>query len=99
MKLKFCGATRTVTGSCFYIDTGSFKFLVDCGAFQGGDETEKLNYEPFPFDPGQLDAVFLTHAHFDHSGRIPSRSIWRLGFSSGLAPCRCCRSAIPRRGT
>ena len=71
MKLKFCGATRTVTGSCFYIDTGSFKFLVDCGAFQGGDETEKLHYEPFPFDPGQLDAVFLTHAHFDHSGRIP----------------------------
>jgi metallo-beta-lactamase family protein len=71
MKLKFCGATRTVTGSCFYIDTGSFKFLVDCGAFQGDDQTEKLNYEPFPFDPGQLDAVFLTHAHFDHSGRLP----------------------------
>jgi len=71
MKLKFCGATRIVTGSCFYIDTGSFKFLVDCGAFQGDDETEKLNYEPFPFDPAQLDAVFLTHAHFDHSGRIP----------------------------
>lgn len=71
MKLKFCGAARTVTGSCFYIDTGSFKFLVDCGAFQGDDETEKLNYEPFGFDPGQLDAVFLTHAHFDHSGRIP----------------------------
>lgn len=71
MKLKFCGATRTVTGSCFYIDTGEFKFLVDCGAFQGGDEIDKLNYEPFPFDPSQLDAVFLTHAHFDHSGRIP----------------------------
>ncbi|KFN40094.1 hypothetical protein KN63_00345 [Smithella sp. F21] len=71
MKLKFCGATRTVTGSCFYVDTGEFKFLVDCGAFQGDDETDKLNYEPFPFDPSQLDAVFLTHAHFDHSGRIP----------------------------
>ena len=71
MKLKFCGATRTVTGSCYYIDTGEFKFLVDCGAFQGKEEIDKLNYEPFPFDPAQLDAVFLTHAHYDHCGRIP----------------------------
>jgi len=71
MKLKFCGATRTVTGSCFYVDTGNFKFLVDCGAFQGKDEIDALNYEPFPFDPSQLDVVFLTHAHFDHCGRIP----------------------------
>lgn len=71
MKLKFCGATRTVTGSCYYIDTGDFKFLVDCGAFQGEDEVDMLNYEPFAFDPSQLDAVFLTHAHFDHCGRIP----------------------------
>ena len=71
MKIKFCGATRTVTGSCYYVDTGDFKFLVDCGAFQGKDDLEKLNYEPFPFDPSQLDAIFLTHAHFDHCGRIP----------------------------
>ncbi|MFA5622906.1 MAG: MBL fold metallo-hydrolase [Candidatus Dojkabacteria bacterium] len=71
MKIKFCGATRTVTGSCYYVDTGDFKFLVDCGAFQGKDDLEKLNYEPFPFDPTQLDAIFLTHAHFDHCGRIP----------------------------
>lgn len=71
MKLKFCGAARTVTGSCYYVDTGSFKFLVDCGAFQGDDTVDSLNYEPFPFDPSQLDAVFLTHAHFDHCGRIP----------------------------
>lgn len=71
MKIKFCGATRTVTGSCYYVDTGNFKFLVDCGAFQGKDNLEKLNYEPFPFDPAQLDAIFLTHAHFDHCGRIP----------------------------
>ncbi|MDX9739170.1 MAG: MBL fold metallo-hydrolase [Candidatus Dojkabacteria bacterium] len=71
MKIQFCGATRTVTGSCYYVDTGEFKFLVDCGAFQGKDALEKLNYEPFPFDPTQLDAIFLTHAHFDHCGRIP----------------------------
>lgn len=71
MKLKFCGATRTVTGSCYYLDTGEYKFLVDCGFFQGSNDLERLNEEPFPFDPAQLDAVFLTHAHFDHCGRIP----------------------------
>ncbi len=71
MKIKFCGATRTVTGSCYYVDTGEFKFLVDCGAFQGKDDLEALNYESFPFNPTELDAIFLTHAHFDHCGRIP----------------------------
>jgi metallo-beta-lactamase family protein len=71
MKLKFCGATRTVTGSCTYVDTGEIKFLVDCGIYQGSDEQEALNYEPFPFNPAELDYVFLTHAHFDHCGRIP----------------------------
>lgn len=71
MKLKFCGATRTVTGSCFYLETDESKFLVDCGAFQGKDELDALNYEPFPFNPSELDAVFLTHAHYDHCGRIP----------------------------
>ena len=70
MKIQFCGA-KTVTGSCYYLDTGDFKFLVDCGAFQGPDQVEKLNYEPFPFDPAEIDAVFLTHAHFDHCGRLP----------------------------
>ena len=71
MKIQFCGAAKTVTGSCYYLDTGDFKFLVDCGAFQGPDQVEKLNYEPFPFDPAEIDAVFLTHAHFDHCGRLP----------------------------
>ncbi len=71
MKLKFCGAAKTVTGSCFYVDTGELKFVVDCGAYQGSNEQEALNYEPFPFDPAELDFVFLTHAHFDHCGRLP----------------------------
>ncbi len=71
MKIQFCGAAKTVTGSCYYIDTGSIKFVVDCGAYQGSDEQEALNYEPFPFDPSSLDFVFLTHAHFDHCGRLP----------------------------
>jgi metallo-beta-lactamase family protein len=71
VKIQFCGAARTVTGSCFYVDTGTVKFLVDCGAFQGSFEEEKHNREPFPFDPSELDYVFLTHAHFDHAGRLP----------------------------
>ncbi len=71
MNIQFCGATKTVTGSCFYVDTGDYKFLVDCGAFQGPDELEAKNYEPFPFNPAEIDVVFLTHAHFDHCGRLP----------------------------
>jgi metallo-beta-lactamase family protein len=71
MTIQFLGATKTVTGSCFYVESDNLKFLVDCGAFQGPDELEKKNYEPFPFNPAELDFVFLTHAHFDHSGRIP----------------------------
>lgn len=70
MKIQFCGAARTVTGSCYLVDLGDAKFLVDCGAFQGY-EMEHMNREPFPFDPATIGYVFLTHAHYDHSGRIP----------------------------
>ena len=71
MTIQFLGAAKTVTGSCFYVKTDNSKFLVDCGAFQGPFELEKRNYEPFSFNPSELDYVFLTHAHFDHCGRIP----------------------------
>ena len=47
------------------------KFLIDCGAFQGSPELEKMNYDVFPFNPADLKYVFLTHAHFDHTGRLP----------------------------
>lgn len=53
------------------MDTGKLKFLVDCGSFQGTPELAQLNYEPFPFNPSELDYVFLTHGHFDHCGRLP----------------------------
>lgn len=71
MKLQFCGAARTVTGSCYYMEAGGLKFVVDCGAFQGNDKLTALNHDKFPFNPAELDYVFLTHAHFDHSGRLP----------------------------
>lgn len=78
MKIQFCGATETVTGSSYYIETPNAKILVDCGAYQGSQEMEAKNAEPFPFDPSQLDYVFLTHAHFDHCGRLPI--LFKQGF-------------------
>ena len=71
MNITFLGAAKTVTGSCYLIETGDKKFLVDCGMFQGRANEVLLNAEPFPFNPGELDFMLLTHAHIDHSGRIP----------------------------
>ena len=71
MELQFLGGARTVTGSCFYLNTGKLKILVECGAFQGSRDIEKLNYEDFPFDASEIDYLFLTHAHYDHVGRTP----------------------------
>lgn len=71
MKIKFCGATTGVTGSCHLLSTDEHKILLDCGMYQGNKETEKLNFEPFPFEPSEIEAVVLSHAHIDHCGRLP----------------------------
>ncbi len=71
MKIKFCGATIGVTGSCHLLSTDKHRVLLDCGQFQGNKEMENLNWEPFPFDPESIEAVILSHAHIDHCGRIP----------------------------
>jgi|LGOV01.1.fsa_nt_gb metallo-beta-lactamase family protein len=71
MKIKFTGAAGTVTGSCHYIEYGDKKLLLDCGQFQGKKDVEKLNEDGFPFDPAEIDYLILSHAHIDHSGRIP----------------------------
>lgn len=71
MKLKFLGAAQMVTGSCYLLTVGRYRVLVDCGLIQGSDREEQRNREPFPFEPSELDAVILTHAHLDHSGRLP----------------------------
>lgn len=71
MRIKFCGASSGVTGSCHLLTTENHKVLLDCGQFQGGKAQEALNYEPFPFDPKEVECVILSHAHIDHCGRIP----------------------------
>ena len=68
MKLSFYGAAREVTGSCHGVEVGGKKLLVDCGLYQGSEN----NYgQEFPFDPQSVDYVVMTHAHIDHSGRLP----------------------------
>lgn len=71
MKIKFCGATTSVTGSCHLITTDKHKILLDCGQFQGGKAMEAMNNEPFPFDAEEVESVILSHAHIDHCGRLP----------------------------
>src|SRR6188474_3513181 len=71
MYLHFLGGATTVTGSQFLLDTGRAKVLIDCGMFQGSPNESVRNRLPFAFDPGDLDAVLLTHAHLDHCGLIP----------------------------
>ena len=67
MKITFLGATRTVTGSNFLVETNDKKFLVDCGLYQGQDKEILLNTEDFMFVPSDIDFMLLTHAHIDHS--------------------------------
>ena len=70
-EVRSYGGAMTVTGSRHLLDTGSANILVDCGAFQGSRALFDLNREPFGFDPVAIDALLLTHAHLDHSGRLP----------------------------
>lgn len=82
MKIKFCGAARCVTGSCHMIEYEGGKLLVDCGMRQGADEKTELGAASFPFDPGEISTVLLTHAHIDHSGLLPL--LVRRGFQGKI---------------
>jgi len=82
VELSFHGAAGCVTGFCARLATGRATVLVDCGMFQGSKSLKALNYEPFPFDAHEVDAVLLTHAHIDHSGLLPK--LMRAGFKGPI---------------
>ena len=71
MELEFFGAAGEVTGSCHILRVGGHTLLLDCGMIQGGRRSEERNAEDFPFQANAIDAVILSHAHLDHSGRLP----------------------------
>ena len=78
MEIKFFGAAKEVTGSCYSLSTKDEKILIDCGLFQGSKDMERMNYEDFNFNPRDYSVLILTHAHLDHCGRIPK--LLRFGF-------------------
>ena len=71
LKLGFYGAAGEVTGSNHLLEGAGAKILIDCGFFQGVKVCDDKNSDPFPYDPKTIDALFVTHAHLDHIGRIP----------------------------
>lgn len=82
MKLTFLGATGEVTGSLYLLEAGGRKVLLECGLIQGGRKSELRNRDPFPFDVDSIDAVVISHAHIDHSGRLPLLS--KRGYSGKI---------------
>jgi len=71
VEIEFFGAAGEVTGSCHILRVWGRTVLLDCGLIQGGKKDEARNADPFPFDAASVDAVVLSHAHLDHSGRLP----------------------------
>jgi metallo-beta-lactamase family protein len=82
MKLKFCGADRTVTGSQHLLEINGKKILLDCGLYQGKREEAYRINKKFLFDPRELHCVLLSHAHIDHSGNLPT--LYKNGFKGNV---------------
>lgn len=72
MKIKFLGATKSVTGSMHILESNGKKILIDCGLFQGRREESNCRNKNFPFDPQSIERMVLSHAHIDHSGNLPN---------------------------
>ena len=100
MKITFLGATKTVTGSNFLVEAAGRKFLVDCGMYQGHGNIEEKNFDDFMFDVNEIDFMLLTHAHIDHSGRIPK--LYKAGYRNPIyaqkATCDLCSIMLPDSG-
>ena len=100
MKITFLGATKTVTGSNFLVEAAGKKFLVDCGMYQGKVTHDLENTDPFLYDVHDIDFMILTHAHIDHSGRIPK--LYNEGYRNPIyatkATCDLCEIMLPDSG-
>ena len=100
MKVTFLGAAKTVTGSNFLVEGAGKKFLVDCGMYQGAAAEELENSAPFMFNIDEIDFMLLTHAHIDHSGRIPK--LYNEGYRNPIfatkATCDLCSIMLPDSG-
>ena len=100
MKITFLGATRTVTGSNILVETKHKKFLMDCGLYQGQQKEIMLNSDEFLFNPNEIDFVLLSHAHIDHSGRLPKLFVdgFRGPIYATKATCDLCEIMLPDSG-
>ncbi len=100
MRITFLGAAQTVTGSCYLVETQSTAFMVDCGMFQGRARDDHSNSDALPVDLGDIGFVLLTHAHIDHSGRIPK--LWKDGYRNPVyttkATADLCGLMLPDSG-
>ncbi len=100
MNITFLGATKTVTGSNFLLEGAGKKIIIDCGLYQGKAKEERENYTDFPFNVNEIDYMLLTHAHIDHSGRIPKLYVdgYRGPIYATKATCDLCSIMLPDSG-
>ena len=100
MKITFLGATKTVTGSNFLLEAAGKKIIIDCGLYQGKALEERENYEDFAYNVHDIDFMLLTHAHIDHSGKIPK--LYNDGYRNPIyatkATCDLCSIMLPDSG-
>lgn len=100
MNITFLGATKTVTGSNFLLEGAGKKIIIDCGLYQGKAKEERENYSDFAFNVNEIDYMLLTHAHIDHSGRIPKLYVdgYRGPVIATKATCDLCSIMLPDSG-
>ena len=91
--LTFLGAAQQVTGSCYLIDTGRHRVLLECGMRQGPERRENEDQAPFDFDPARIDCVIISHTHVDHSGMVPR--LIKQGYKGPIMTTSVTRALLP----